>query len=298
MRARIAAAAAGVTLLLATLVGPAEAAGPQTNRLSQPFTSGGVSSTYHIFAAGLDWSKPVGLLMYTDGSGGYGLDNPNSTYLLDADGTQGLVAVAKKHNLLLVTPFAPAPGCSGYDNCWYNGSGSPSAAQKAAWSSALMTYVKGEYVIAPDRIAIGGYSSGAQWTTRFFLPAHGEAQSVDLAVPISYGGAPAATSNFSAAYKAATVVSFDTGTADTGGYSTSSSGARGGYSWYTNAGFRTEANWVQGEDHSRDGLFDSIMDRELTQHLPAGSAIPTPPPTPSPIPTPTASPTVTPDPGC
>lgn len=280
LRIKIISAVVGAfALMIGTLIVlPAQAAGPLTNRLDVPFTANGITSDYHIFAAGLDWSKQVGLLVYTDGSGGYGLDNPNSNYLLDADGTDGLVAVAKKHNLLLVTPEAPAPSCDGEDNCWYNTSTTPNAAAKAGWANALVSYVKSEYTIASNRVVIGGYSSGAQWTTRYFLPRHGEAQSVDLAVAIAYGGAPDPTSSasFTAAYKAATVVSFDTGTADSA-YSSQSWGAIGGYNWYTNAGFKTDYLWPSGVGHGRSGQFDSIMDREITQHLaPAGTGGPTP----------------------
>jgi hypothetical protein len=258
--------------LLISLTLPLSTAGAAslTNRLNVPFTANGLTSKYHVFAAGLDWTKPVGLLMYTDGSGAYGLDHPNGTYLLDADGANGLVAVAKKHNLLLVTPFAPPPNCDGADNCWYNESTSPNAVAKAGWSNALMTKIKTDYGITGPTV-IGGYSSGAQWTTRWFLPLYGEAQNVRLAVAISYGGAPAVTPHFTTTYKPSTVVSFDTGTADTKGsypaYSTGSWGAIGGYNWYTKNGFVTDHTWVQGEDHSRDGQFDGIMDREITQHL-------------------------------
>ncbi len=260
-------AAAG--LVVAGVAAPAAAAstggsgGPLTDRLDVSFSSAGYTSDYHIFASGLDWSAPVGLLVYTDGSGGYGIDNPNGTYLLDADGDAGLVAVAKKHNLLLVTPEAPAPGCDGTDNCWYD---SRHAAGKAQWSADLISHVKSQYDIDLGRIVIGGYSSGAQWTTRFFLPAHGEAHSVDLAVAIAYGGAPATNASFSAAYRRSTVVSFDTGTSDEA-YTTSTWGARGGYSWYTDAGFVTDATWPSGVGHNRSRQFAAIMDREITEHL-------------------------------
>lgn len=246
--------------------------GPQSNLLRQSFTSNNLTSDYHIFASGLDYSKPVGLMMYADGSGGHGYDNPNQPYLLDADGTDGLVAIAKKHNMILVVPNAPGPGCDGYDNCWYD-SNTTTVAQskaKAKWSSDLMSKVKGQYNIDNARIVVGGYSSGAQWTSRYFVPGFGESQSVDLAVPIAYGGDPAGRTstfpNFSTEYKNDLVLSWDTGTADEA-YSTSAWGAIGGYNWYTNAGFTTDKLWVQGEDHSRDGQFDGIMDREIVQHL-------------------------------
>src|SRR5690606_41328599 len=102
------------------------------------------------------------------------------------------------------------------------------------------------------RVVIGGYSSGAQSTTRFFLPAHGEAHSVDLAVAIAYGGAPATKASFSQEYRRSTVVSFDTGTADEA-YATSSWGARGGYSWPTDAGSPTDATRASGlgQGHGR-----------------------------------------------
>ncbi|WP_432533448.1 alpha/beta hydrolase family protein [Kineococcus arenarius] len=283
--------AAAVALAAAALTLPAGAAtaastggtgGPLTDRLDVPFSSGGLTSDYHVFAKGLDWSKSVGLLVYGDGSGGYGLDNPNASHLLDADGRTGLVAVAKKHNLLLVVPEAPGPGCNGYDNCWFDST----APQKAAWSNALVDQVKSQYAIDTDRIVIGGYSSGAQWATRWFLPTYGEAQSVDLAIAIAYGGAPAVAGKFSSAYKASTTVSFDTGTADQA-YSTSSAGALGGHKWYTAAGFTTDATWPAGVGHSRSGQFAAIVDREVSQHLrPAAALPPAPVPVSAPVPTP------------
>ncbi|WP_413451550.1 hypothetical protein AA0Y32_15585 [Georgenia phoenicis] len=262
-------------LLAAGVAAPASAqssggsGGPLSDRLDVPFSSSGYRSSYHIFARGLDWSRPVGLLVYTDGSAGYGIDNPNNDHLLDADGGNGLVAVARKHNMVLLTPEAPGPDCDGADNCWFDVAHGPG---KARWSSDLVSHVKSQYNIDLDRIVIGGYSSGAQWTTRYFLPAHGEAHSVDLAVAISYGGAPISTPRFSAGYKSSTVVSFDTGTADHEAITAQRWGARGGYDWYRKAGFRTDATWPAGLGHVRPGHFPRIMDREITQHLGAAPA--------------------------
>lgn len=246
--------------------------GAKTDRLNVAFSADGLSKDYHIFAEGLDWSKPVGLLMYADGTGGYGFDNPNQTYLLDADGTQGLVAVAKKHNLLLVVPNAPGKSCDGGDNCWFDNAGQTTVADaeaKARWSDKLMTQVKGQYDIDQSRIVIGGYSSGAQWTSRYFAPRHAETQSVDLAVPIAYGGDPAgADPTWSEAYKDDITMSWDTGKNDAA-YSTASWGAIGGYNWYTDylGAERTDYLWPSGVGHSRGGQFAGIMDREITQHL-------------------------------
>jgi len=266
-------------VLLSIMLAPAAAmaaptggsGGALTNRLHQSFTANGITSKYHIFAAGLDWSKPVGLLLYTDGSGAYGLDNPNSTYLLDADGSAGLVAVAKKHNMLLLTPFAPSPSCDGADNCWYNTTGSPAAPAKADWARALVNHVYGQYSIDKARVAIGGYSSGAQFTTGWFVPRHGAAvQSDGVIVPIAYGRAPAVANTFTAAYKANVVGHWNTGTSDAA-YTTSSWGAIGGHNWYKANGFTTTAKWPAGVGHGRSGEFAGIMDAQIAAHVPAGS---------------------------
>jgi hypothetical protein len=291
-----------LALLLSTILLPLPAqagstsgsGGPLTDRLDVPFTAVGYTSDFHVFAAGLDWSKEVGLLLYTDGSGGYGIDNPNATYLLDADGTAGLVAVAKKHNLLLVTPEAPAPGCDGTDNCWYDSQ----AVGKANWARAVVDHIYTQYPISRERVVVSGYSSGAQFTTRWFVPAHGAAVQEDgLFFPIAYGGAPAVAATFPASYKAAVHGHWDTGTADSA-YSTSSWGAIGGHSWYRANGFQTTSSWPSGVGHSRGGEFDTLLDQQITLHVrqPQAVGTPAPSPAPTPAPTPTPPPAPAPDP--
>lgn len=237
--------------------------GPRTNQLDQSFTSNGLTSSYHLITEGLDWSKPVGVLVYADGSGGHGFDNPGSDYLIG--GENGLAAIAAKHNLVLLVPEAPAPGCDGEDNCWYDRD-LDAAAAKAQWSSDLLTQVKGQYDIDEDRVVVGGYSSGAQWTTQTFLPAHGAEQSVDLAVPIAYGGAPRTDLNAPEEWKNDVVISWDTGTSDPA-YGTASWESVGGYNAYTEAGFTTDYLWPAGVAHGRSGDFGGILDREITEHL-------------------------------
>lgn len=237
--------------------------GAYTNRQFQSFSSAGMTSRYHVYAEGLDRSKPIGIMMYADGSGAHGFKNPGQSYLLG--GPNGLIAVAKKHNLVLVVPEAPAPGCDRQDNCWYDRDLAV-AANKATWSSNLMTQIKGQYPIDLSRVVVGGYSSGAQWTTQTFLPAHGANQSVDLAVAIAYGGAPRSRMNAPAAWKNDVVMVWDTGTADPA-YGTAFFEARGGYNHYTSAGFNTHGVWPAGVTHSRGGQFGPIMDREISNRL-------------------------------
>ena len=84
--------------------------GEQTDRTNLSFTSGIYTSIFIFYAGGLDWSKSVGLLIYTDGSGEYGLKHPKSSYLL-AGQDNGMIAVAKKHNMVLLTPLSPNKNC-------------------------------------------------------------------------------------------------------------------------------------------------------------------------------------------
>ena len=228
----------------------------------------GVTSRYHLYAAGLDWSRPVGLIIYTDGSGEYGLKNARSSYLLA--GSNGLVNVAKRNNMILLTPLAPGVGCNGGGTCWYATSSGYTPTVKARWSFELTKYVQSRYDIDDGRVAFGGYSSGAQWTTRYFGPLHAAQVMTDgVAVAISYGGRPAVASNFPAAFKANVVFSWDSGGNDQA--TNASAGARDGFNWYTNSGFQTELNIVSGVGHGRSGQFGSIMEREIRQHVrPAG----------------------------
>ena len=126
--------------------------GEQTDRTNLSFTSGIYTSKYHLYAGGLDWSKSVGLLIYTDGSGEYGLKHPKSSYLLA--GNNGMIAVAKKHNMVLLTPLSPNKNCSDGDgSCWYLGD----PPGYARWAEALVKQVQSQYPIDKKRIAVGGY---------------------------------------------------------------------------------------------------------------------------------------------
>lgn len=232
--------------------------GPTSDQTFQSFSSNGMASEYHIFIP--DTEGPHGLLFWADGSGGFGFDNPNQEYLLA--GPEGMIAVAKARNMILVVPEAPAPGCPS-DNCWYD---RDNAAEKAQWSSDLMTKVKAEHNIDLDRVAIGGYSSGAQWTAQYFMPAHGEEQSVDLAMPMAWGS-PGDLSSVSEEYAASTWIVFNTGTNDTnGGRYNAYDGAQAGRDAYRAAGFQVE--WEESNStHDRGGDFGPFAAQNIDQHL-------------------------------
>ena len=218
--------------------------------------SSGVESMYHLFAGYLDWSKPVGLLVYTDGSGDFGLRNPYTPYLLD--GPDGLMGVAKKHNMILLTPFAPGEPCpDGEGTCWYMTSSGIGPEQKTAWSAELISFVIEQYegLIDTKRFVFGGFSSGAQWTTQYFGPLNASTLvESGLAVAIAFGGMPPlnVTPAFTPEFKANVPFVWDVGSLDYAYVNTSGFfGVQAGYDWYTNNGFITTLNLIEGLGHDR-----------------------------------------------
>ena len=251
--------------------------GELTDRTALPFEdSTGLASTYHLFAADLDWTKNVGLLIYTDGSGEWGLDPSRTTHEYLLGGTNGMIAVAKRQNMVLLTPKAPGDGCLDGDGvCWYAHSfNGVSPWQKLEWSNELIRHVLTRYDIDRRRIAIGGYSSGAQWTTAWWGPKYGSEVMVDgVAVAISYGGPPRVQPKITAEYKAAVEHVWDVGTADEA-YTqpTYDDSLPTGRAWYQAAGFAvTDLVLQDGKGHDRPstspGDFGAIMEREITTRV-------------------------------
>lgn len=250
--------------------------GPMTDRTNLSFSNGTYTSTYHLYAAGLDTSKALGMMMYADGSGEYGLKNPQGSYLLG--GSNGLINVAKRNNMVLVTPLSPNKSCSDGDgSCWYMGD-SPGYTK---WAEDLVLSIQKQYNIDTDRVAMGGYSSGAQLATQWWVPS-GAAQRTmtdGVIVAISFGGKPQVDDTTSAAFKQKVHLSWDVGSSDPSYTGSGSYGVHGGHDYYKGKGFDTSLNVVSG-DHDRSGQFGAIMDREIKAHVPAGST-PTSPSTPT-----------------
>lgn len=245
--------------------------------------STGLASTYHLYAEGLDWSKDVGLVVYTDGSGETGLATPTSSYVVGGAG--GMRAVAKRQNMVLLTPRAPGDGCTDGDGvCWYAPSyNGVTPHQKLEWSNELIRYVLTRYNIDRRRIAVGGYSSGAQWTTAWWGPKYGSEVMADgVAVAISYGGQPQSTPRLTDAYKAAVEHVWDVGDADDS-YTkpTWDNGVQTGRAWYQNNGFATtDLVLLPGVGHNRYdsgviGDFGRVMEREIVNRVPVAGPEPT-----------------------
>ena len=222
------------------------------------FSAAGYSARYRVFAAGLDASKPIGLLVYADGTGEYGINNPTSSYAIG--GSSGLAAVARAHNMVLLAPFSPNSSCK----CWEQGD----AVGYAKYLAALITDVTSRY--GSSELWVTGYSSGAQAATRFLFPAHpGLWTGTGGVVAIGGGGAPTARSvTFPAGIQDRVVLRWDTGAADTGangGFNALSGpyGAEAGEQWYASKGFDTELVAPAGVGHARNGQFGTIIGRAI-----------------------------------
>ena len=233
--------------------------GPLTDRTFLTFTGAGYTAQYHLYAAGIDFSQPVGLLVYADGTGEYGFENPSATYSLG--GTNGVVAVAKRYNMISLVPSSPNRTCQ----CWEQGD--PTG--YTDYLAALIESVYGQYNIDRDRVWLGGYSTGAQLMTRFMFPRHSEVMTGGGTIVIGGGGAPAVTADaFPAALKANMHMHWDTGSLDTdtngsaaGGMDSLNGpyGAKAGEAWYADRGFQTSHDYPAGVGHARNGQFGTII---------------------------------------
>jgi len=279
--------------------------GPQTDRTNLTYTANGVTSKYHLYAAGLDWTKQVGLLIYADGSGEFGLKNPSNSYLLA--GKDGMINVAKRNNMVLLTPLAPGSACpDGGGTCWYENSSGITTTQKVQWAEALVKYVQSQYPIELNRVAMGGYSSGAQLATQYWT-ASGAAQRTmtdGVIVSISCGGSPSASSYplssevaYTADFKANVPMYWNIGDKDLDAsygcpYKADYS-ATGGYNHFTAKGFQTKLDIIPGLTHDRDD-FGIVMETQIKLHVPPASGTVTPPGPPPTNPPPPPGPNPTP----
>ncbi|WP_156119187.1 hypothetical protein [Modestobacter caceresii] len=264
--------AALVALLATATATPAAAAptggsgGPLTDRTFQTFTGAGYTAQHHVYAAGIDPSQPVGLLVYADGTGEYGFENPSASYSLG--GVNGVVAVAKRHNMVLLVPSSPNRACQ----CWERGDPTGYADHLAA----LIDSVHGQYDIDRDRVWLGGYSTGAQLMTRFLFPRHSELLTGGGTIVIGGGGAPAVAADaFPASLKANVHMHWDTGELDTdtngsapGGLNSLNGpyGAKVGEAWYADRGFQTSHEHPAGVGHARNGQFGTIIEGVLNRY--------------------------------
>ena len=201
----------------------------------------------------MDPSRPVGLVVYVDGTGEYGVDNPTASYALG--GSDGLVAAAKQRNMVTLAVESPNQSCE----CWHTG-------DTAAYADFLADLIEKQFAAYPiDEVWLAGFSSGAQEITRFLVPRHPELMRVGGGWVVFGGGGPPAASGsaVTAARMAGVRGHWFTGTADTAVPLTASWGARAGESWYAGRGVRVSSEYPSGVGHGLFGKLGSTVGRMI-----------------------------------
>lgn len=132
---------ASILVVLPVAWPSADAAGSYSDQTNVSFTSSsGVTSRYHVFAAGV--TAPAGLLVQFHGDGAYEFQHPTSTYSLG--GADGIVAQARASNLITVA--ALAPDTSGEVTWWESG------ARNADCVHDLLLDLESRYRVRSDQI--------------------------------------------------------------------------------------------------------------------------------------------------
>ena len=281
--------AAMVTVLAVLLaVSPAQAlnsggsGGAHTDRTFQSYTaSNGLSSQYHVYAAGLPAGGANGLLLQFHGDGAYEFKNPTSSYSLG--GSSGIVAEARKRGYITVPVLAPDK--SGDITWWENG------AANAVYVRDLLAQLKTQYPIESENIWLVGYSGGAQFVTQYYLPKHSSTIDGGGSVVFGGGGKPSGTqSAYAAGLKSDFFMHWYTGANDTSDFNALSA-AKAGLANYAGLGFPTSSEWPANTAHDLSGRFGRVVAQQLDAHPFQGS---TTPPTTSPTTSPTTVPPTTP----
>lgn len=143
--------------------------------LGKSFTANGVNSTYHVFAKGIDFSKPVRVVVRLHGDGAREYDVPNglTTCLADA---------ANRQNAIYVVPRTPDRNNSA---TWWE-----DIPRNREWLGALLDReIYPRFGLSAQDSVWVGYSGGAEMITYGILPYRPDwvGQSATM---IGGGGAP------------------------------------------------------------------------------------------------------------
>ena len=129
-----------------------------TTAFHQRFTAAGLTSTYHVYADGLDPSKAVGAVFYLGGD----YDKPGESWVHDPGGShmRAMAAEARKKNMVLVVPISPDRQARGNGITWWE-----EADANGDWFRALQSSLTARYGLDTSRVWLTGYSGGAEFIT-------------------------------------------------------------------------------------------------------------------------------------
>ena len=119
-------AAALTAVTVTALVGgslsaPAQAEVDSGRFLNYSAPNGSISSQYHVYADGLDWAQPVGVVFYFDGD--YWNSNKSNVYNPDSNTMQQMAQIANEKNMVFVPVISPDKDSSGDGITWWQNIG-------------------------------------------------------------------------------------------------------------------------------------------------------------------------------
>lgn len=224
------------------------------------------SSQVRVYAAGLDTSKPMGLLIHFHGDGGFEYDNFNSTWMMG--GPNGIRAQAKARNMVCIIAKSPQDTAP---KTWWEWSG---ASENPTYARDLILELFSRYNIDRRRLFLTAYSGGAQFLTKYFLPRFaGQVFGGGGAIIFSGGGEPDSTiTPFTPAFPAMVPIHWAVGVLDDGtevgsdGYNAIAS-ATAGLNWYQGRQCRASMELIPSYGHDLDGLFGPIVGQQIDKML-------------------------------
>lgn len=215
---------------------------PKDQRRASFTDKAGTRSTYHLFGSKVQGTVR-GLVVFLDGDGQNGHDNPDSAYALG--GPQGVVAQAGAKGYAVLSIRTPD---SGSKTWWRDGS------RNAAYAADLIQKVKGE--TGAGQVTALGFSGGSQLITKYLIPAHPGL--LTQAVVTGGGGPPEGDPP-----KTGTRVHWHTGAADTAADYDAISDAKRGAAAYQKSGAQVSTSWPAGVTHDLSGQFGRIIAAQL-----------------------------------
>lgn len=205
------------------------------------YSSGGVSSQYHLDTKHIDTSKPVGILIHLHGDGAEEFNRPDSTTV------NAYRQVAIDNNFIFVLPRTPDN--YGTPTWWESGS-------SATWVVALFNHVaKIRHNVDLNRVYWSGYSGGAEVLTYNILSDSSDLWTGGGAQMLGGGGAYSGipvkkpSTGLKAHFPLKWVVgSLDDGSSSSDGFDAISA-ANSGKKYYSSAGYTTSLVTIPNENH-------------------------------------------------
>ncbi|MGI8458159.1 MAG: hypothetical protein ACR2LI_08605 [Propionibacteriaceae bacterium] len=266
--------ASALVFLVCSIVLPTTASaattGVETDQTFLSFTaSNGLTSQYHLYAAGVAHKPPSCAVFQFHGDGAYEFNNPTASYSLG--GPNGIVAKLREQGCLTVPVLSPDK--TGSITWWENG------AENAQYAHELMSKITADYKLDTARIWLVGYSGGSQFITQFYLPLYSSTIKGGAAVLFGGGGSPYSVTEkpYASTLTSAFHLHWYTGAIDDGrgGSYNALRDAQAGEEHYKALGFSTSDEYPAATGHALDGRFGGIVAHQLRLYNHA-AATPTP----------------------